>query len=280
MHKSQKEAAELAKAHAARRKLAAERRAQQEANVKAKKAATEGDKAVTFAEAEEGDEDEDDIPEEDKIVDDGWRYEDEHGLPVPGSDEELAEEDSDLEEYDDEAGEMAMGSDADDSDESEQDAMLGELDEDDDSDLEPIPISQAYGDESEDEDEDDADEDGAPLAKKSKPSANKPRRSAMGFSHKGFVKQERKAPPKPRGIAPERGPTKKEIKRQTEEAKKRGAPKGRPRYEDEHGDDDKGRSSGGTGRGGRGGRGGAPSRGGRGGGDSGRGRGRGGKRRR
>ncbi|KAM0787291.1 hypothetical protein ACM66B_006524 [Microbotryomycetes sp. NB124-2] len=210
VHKSQKEAAELARAHAARRKLAAERRAQQEANVAAKKAANE---KVTFA--ADDDEEDDEIADEDKIIDDGWDYEAEHGLPTPGSDEELAEEDSDLEEDYQERG---PESDAEDSELGSDEEAIVDVDEDeDDSDLEPIAISEAYEEEPPSE----------------RPKSTKPRSSAMSFSHKGFVKQERKAAPRPLGIARERGPTKKELKRQAEQDKKKGATKGRPRFEDE-----------------------------------------------
>ncbi|KAK4048956.1 rRNA-binding ribosome biosynthesis protein [Microbotryomycetes sp. JL201] len=230
VHKSQREAAELARAHAARRKLAAERRAQQEANVAAKRA------KVQFP--EEGDE-QDDISEEDKIVDDGWNYEAEHGLPLPGSDEELAEEDSDLE--DEQL--VQSGSDAEDSDlGSDEEAIVDADQDEDDSDLDPIPISEAH------KLDDEA---------RSKP-RSKPRSSAMSFSHKGFVKQDRKPAPRARGIAPERGPTKKELKRKAEDDKKKGVAKGRPRFEDEGeaGYQKESLRGEGGGRGGRGGRGG------------------------
>ncbi|KAK4053283.1 rRNA-binding ribosome biosynthesis protein [Microbotryomycetes sp. JL221] len=258
VHKSQREAAELARAHAARRKLAAERRAQQEANVAAKKAANG---QVKFADddnkADADEDDDDDIAEEDKIIDDGWDYDAEHGLPVPGSDEELGEEDSDIEhdDYDGENG--AVDSDAEDSMGSDEETIVGpENDDDDDSDLEPIPISEAY--------KLDEEEEKRPL-KKSKPSANKPRQSAMGFSHKGFSKQDRKPAPRALGIALPKGPTKKEVKRQQAEDKKAGVQKGRPRFEDvgeeghqkqTRGDDGGHRGGRGGGRGGRGGRGG------------------------
>ncbi|KWU42046.1 Brix-domain-containing protein, partial [Rhodotorula sp. JG-1b] len=87
VHKTNREAAELAKVHAARRKLAAERRAEQEANVAKKKALSS--KKGKSASKEDGGEEEDDDELEPEVDDEEAEvtYAREHDLPV-ASDEE------------------------------------------------------------------------------------------------------------------------------------------------------------------------------------------------
>ncbi|GAA6003887.1 Brix domain-containing protein [Rhodotorula paludigena] len=270
VHKTNREAAELARVHAQRRKLAAERRAQQEANVAAKKAASGKGKAA--ASAEDGDEE----LEEEEDVDDELKpavgddvaidtYEREHGL-APPSDEELFDHQDEDEDEDEEDGDaqMAPDSDADDSDEDEEDDVE-EWDDEDDSDTDPIPLSEAHL------------LDDEPPRSRAPPPKKKARVGPASFSAKQFKRvdkdQQRQALPA-RGIALQRGPTKKERKRAEEADKKRGGGAGKKQHEDDGGDERGGHGGGGRGgRGGaRGGRGGA--RGGGGGGGRGRGRGR------
>ncbi|SCZ96291.1 BZ3500_MvSof-1268-A1-R1_Chr8-2g10096 [Microbotryum saponariae] len=290
VHKSVTEAAQLAKVHAARRKLAAERRAQQQANVEAKKAAKKAEKeskngGVKFSEdtkeGEDGDEDDDEEDDDEDAIDSDieFDYEKEHGLPAP-SDEELLGSDTEDEEDEVEGEEQALDSDAEDSfsdqeesfvdpngqdsemdeDEDEEDDEEEEEEDDDDSDTDPIPISQV-----------DFIDHPPPLAKLTKRS-NAPSSSATSFKQKGFKKIDRGPAPAAVGIAKPRGPTKKELKRTAELDKKNGGTGKRARYEDDHGGEDEGpRFGAGRGRGGRGGGGGrgrgeSRGRGGRGGG--------------
>ncbi|GAA5887147.1 hypothetical protein JCM6882_009463 [Rhodosporidiobolus microsporus] len=232
VHKTNREASELAKVHAARRKLAAERKAQQEANVAAKKAA----KAQKNGGGEDEDDEEDDgVDPEDRIDSDiEFDYEKEHGLPTGEDEEELLDDDSD--EDDDEDGEedvsmqQAPDSSAGESDEEEDEDEMEEWDEDDDSDTDPIPLSQAHL------------LDELPPPKPKQPQ-QKRRAGPASFSAKQFKRvdpaQQRQALPA-RGIALARGATKKEKKRAEEverkanRGKKGQAPKveGRARYED------------------------------------------------
>lgn len=128
MHKSVKEAAKLSKLHAAKRKLATERRAAQALNVAAKK---EAKKAATTpildvdgnAVAEEEDEEED----EDKIdSDNSFDYDEQHGLEEFSDEEELdlGSEGDDESDYDSEG----IQSDADDSDKEEDDMVFSTQD--------------------------------------------------------------------------------------------------------------------------------------------------------
>ncbi|SGY38992.1 BQ5605_C003g02119 [Microbotryum silenes-dioicae] len=280
VHKSVTEAAQLAKVHAARRKLAAERRAQQQANVEAKKAAKKAEKegkngGVTFSEdtkeGEDGDENDDEEDDDEDAIDSDidFDYEKEHGLPAP-SDEELLGSDTEDEEAEEVGGEQAIDSDAEDSfsdqeesfvDSNGQDSEMDEDDEeeddeeeeeeddnddDDDSDTDPIPISQV-----------DFIDHPPPLAKLTKRS-NAPSSSATSFKQKGFKKVDRGPAPAAVGIAKPRGPTKKELKRTAELDKKNGGTGKRARYEDDYGGEDEGtRFGAGRGRGGRGGGGGS-----------------------
>ncbi|GAA5858089.1 hypothetical protein JCM8547_005648 [Rhodosporidiobolus lusitaniae] len=221
VHKTNREAADLAKVHTARRKLAAERRAQQEANVAAKKAAKA--KGVSFPD-DDDEEEEDGIAEEDRIDSDiEFDYEKEHGLPVGGAGEEEFDEGSEGDE-DEEDGE----SEEEDKDEEQQQQ---DWDDEDDSDLDPIPIEQAH---LLDEDE--------PYSRP--PPAKKPRKNnAAGFSTKQFKKidpsVQRQAKPA-RGISVNRPLTKAQKKRAEEAEKKASGVKGskgakvegRARYED------------------------------------------------
>ncbi|GAA6052541.1 hypothetical protein JCM3770_003233, partial [Rhodotorula araucariae] len=224
VHKSNREAAELAKVHAARRKLAAERRAQQEANVAAKKAALKG--KGKGADDEEDDEEENPelVPEvgDDVAIE---TYEREHGLNA-ASDEELfddGDEDDDEGEgdFDDEDAEMAPDSDADDShsDDDDEDEDEDEpWDEDaDDSDTSPIPVSQAYQ-------LDELSPPPPPPSRSAAPPKKKARVGPASFSSKQFKRIDegavRQALPA-RGISVARPPTKKERKRTEEADKKR-----------------------------------------------------------
>ncbi|GAA5981810.1 hypothetical protein JCM11641_007432 [Rhodosporidiobolus odoratus] len=220
VHKTNREASDLAKVHAARRKLAAERRAQQEANVAAKKAVKGDKKSVTIA-GEDGEEEGEEDDEHKIDSDIEFDYEKEHGLPV--DDEELFDDDSD----DDEGAEgedqdMAPDSSAGESEEEQDEAMW---DDEEDSDTDPIPLSEAHL----------LDEE-----KYARPPPQKKRRAGpASFSTKQFKRvaetDQRKALPA-RGIALARGPTKKEKKREEDKEKRaqRGKPKieGRARYED------------------------------------------------
>ncbi|SCV67113.1 BQ2448_5759 [Microbotryum intermedium] len=281
VHKSVTEVAELAKVHAARRKLAAERRAQQQANVEAKKAAKKAEKeskngVVKFSEdtkeGEDGEGDDDDDDDEHAIDSDiEFDYEKEHGLPEP-SDEELLGSDTDDGNDEEEGDEEALDSDAEDSfsdqeesfvdpngqdskfdeDEEDNEDEEGEAD-DDDSDTDPVPISHV-----------DFIDHPPPLAKLTKRS-NAPSSSATSFKQKGFKKVDRGPAAAAVGIAKPRGPTKKELKRTAELNKKNGGTAKRARYEDDRGAEDEGpRFGAGRGRGGRrggGGRGRGESRG-------------------
>ncbi|KAK4699642.1 ribosome biogenesis protein SSF1/2, partial [Phenoliferia sp. Uapishka_3] len=183
VHKSANEAAQLAKVHAARRKLQKERREAQAANVAAKKAA----KALANGEAPEGEdaegEDDEEEDEEDKIDSDiEYDYDEHHGLPVGDLDEEASmDDDSDFgsdEEGSGEEGEGAIESDADDSDEDEEEdeEMIGEYS---DSDTSPVPIGY------------DEREEQAPPPKKKPKVVQGRKQGPMSFKHSAFSKQER-----------------------------------------------------------------------------------------
>ncbi|GAA6024514.1 hypothetical protein JCM10207_000402 [Rhodosporidiobolus poonsookiae] len=247
VHKTNREASELAKVHAARRKLAAERRAQQEANVAAKKAAKKGGKGVSFdGDDAAEDEEEDEVDDEDKIDSDiEFDYEKEHGLPVP-EDEELVDESDDDDEDGYGAGDAQMAPDSSAGESEDEDDEMEAWDDEDDSDTDPIPVSQAHL------------LDELPARP---PPSKKPRRAGpASFSQKGFKRvdaaSQRQAKPA-RGIALARGPTKREKKRVEEQEKRanRGKPKteGRARYEDLQA----GKEGGGAGGGGGSGKGGA-----------------------
>ncbi|GAA5833397.1 hypothetical protein JCM11251_003482 [Rhodosporidiobolus azoricus] len=226
VHKTNREASELAKVHAARRKLAAERRAQQEANVAAKKAANAKNGKA------EDDDDEEEMDEEDKIDSDiEFDYEKEHGLPVgEEGDEELLDDDSD-EEGDEEEEDVSMARDssAGESDKEEEDEGVEEWDDEDDSDTDPIPLSEAHL----------LDELPPP---KAKPQQNKRRAGPASFSAKQFKRVDpsvQRQAIMPRGLRGERPQTKKQKQRAEEQEKranrgKPGQPKveGRARYED------------------------------------------------
>ncbi|GAA6043279.1 hypothetical protein JCM8097_003030 [Rhodosporidiobolus ruineniae] len=221
VHKTNREASDLAKVHAARRKLAAERRAEQEKNVAAKKAAKKRGEAVSPS-ASEG---EDEVDDEDKIDSDiEFDYEKEHGLPIVG-DEELEDDDSDDFDDEEEDAQMAPDSSAGESDDDEDEEQPDWDDDDDDSDTDPIPLSEAHL------------LDELPARP---PPPKKPRRNgAASFSQKQFKRvaaAEQRPALRARGIAVARGPTKKEKKR-VEEAEKRAnrgkvKVEGRARYED------------------------------------------------
>ncbi|BGP58708.1 rRNA-binding ribosome biosynthesis protein [Rhodotorula sphaerocarpa] len=277
VHKTNREAAELAKVHAARRKLAAERRAEQEANVARKKASEKKKQRGKGPAGEEGDEDDEEEENSDAEpeVDDEEAeatYAREHDLPL-ASDEELVQDDDDEDdvEQDDDA-EMAVDSDeedSDDADEEDEEASYDEVDDEEDSDTDPIPLSEAHL------------LDELPPA----PPRKKARRvGPASFSQKQFRKiptDQLRPVPKARGIAAPRPPTKRQKKEADEQEKKRNGGKkkeGGARYEDDHPEPKQrgiGAGSGGRG-GGRGGRGGGARGGGRGGSGGGRGRGGGG----
>ncbi|BGP21124.1 hypothetical protein JCM10213_008963 [Rhodosporidiobolus nylandii] len=235
VHKTNREASELAKIHAARRKLAAERKAQQEANVAAKKAA----KGVKIAGAEDEEEEEDDENKIDSDIE--FDYDKEHGLPV-ADEEELFDDDSDGEGFEDEDEEMQMAPDssAGESEGSDEEDDEQDWDEgDDDSDTTPIPLDQAHLLDDPNYESPVSDDDAAEDVRARPPPQKKRRNGAASFSQKQFKRvdpaQQRKALPA-RGIALPRGATKKERKRQEEQDKRaqRGKPKteGRARYED------------------------------------------------
>ncbi|KAL8286638.1 hypothetical protein RQP46_004166 [Phenoliferia psychrophenolica] len=269
VHKSVSEAAQLAKVHAARRKLQKERREAQAANVAAKKAA----KAAAAGEPAEGEEEEDDdeVDPEDKIDSDiEYDYDEQHGLAV--DEDALVDDDSDFgsdEEGSDMEGDedAAQDSDADDSEEEDEE-MIGE---ESDSDTSPVPVGFD-------------ERDDAPPARKPKvPQGRK--QGPMSFKHSAFSKQER-APAKgaigiqlPRPSKEKKDPKAKGGEDGEEGGGGRGGRGGRGRGGSRGGSSARGGSRGGSrggASGGRGGRGGTEKRGGSRGGSRG-GRGRGGK---
>ncbi|KAI5478877.1 hypothetical protein MNV49_004511 [Pseudohyphozyma bogoriensis] len=264
VHKSVREAADLAKVHAARRKLQAERREEQARNVAAKKAAKKAAQDAkdgkTGEEGAEGEEEEDEEEDSDAIDSDiDFDYEAEHGLPADsdgaeGIDEELEgsddEEDEDDDEEEEEDQDVEMNSSAGESEDDDEEEIIDP--EYSDSDTSPVPVSMY---------------EAPPLAKGlRKPSAKGP----ASFKHKGFTKQERAPAKRAIGIQLPRGATKKEKKREAERERKEGKQTGNREDKKEEqkeregkkgswskeGGFERGRGGGDRGRGGRGGRGG------------------------
>lgn len=116
VHKTARDAKRLHEAHAERRRLAAQRRAEQQANVEAKRKAKDAVKGGAGADADDEGEGEDDDDEEDEIESaaEDYDYDAEHGLPLEEADplddaalDDVSEGESDgLSEDDDSASEV------------------------------------------------------------------------------------------------------------------------------------------------------------------------------